>query len=635
MEPAATSACPTTQELGGAWSLAMDPDDAGRASGWATSPDRAARSAPVPGAIQQVFPDQHGIAWYWHRFVAEVSADPDRQLFLEFEFVDYRADVWLNGTPLGTHDGGELPFHFEVTHLVKRAEENLVAVRVVNPSDEPVDGLVIGEIPHRNKVPRGVRSGWQYNYGGIFRPVRLTSVPRLRITDLVASPRWPSGDLPVTVTVCNDTGVSRTGTLTVLVSHGAGGEPVTEATAEGEFRPGESEHRLALSVTAPRSWSPEDPTLYRLDATVRAGDVPDASEHRLSVRCGFRDFRVERGFFRLNGRRVLVRSTHSGNQFPAGAITPQDPDLMRRDFVLAKAAGFNMVRFIAGLPFQEQLDFCDEIGLMVYDECAAAWCLEDSPRMAERFDAATLGMVRRDRNHPSVVIWGLLNETRDGAVCRHAADLLSRLREVDDDRLVLLGSGRWDAQLDTGSVSNPGSREWQFEWGAEEPGVPPAGGLIPDAHARGLPGGYVEGMGDVHLYPVEPRTAAESERIRTIGAGTKPVFVSEFGVGSLLDVWTLTRRYEQEGWPEDLPDGAFFRGLAERLESDWERLGLAGIHATPEEFFRDSHLKQSRQRAHSFSELRANPNLCGYSLTGMLDHGEAERGAADSHDDPP
>ena len=77
-------------------------------------------------------------------------------------------------------------------------------------------------------------------------------------------------------------------------------------------------------------------------------------------------------------------------------------------------------------------------------------------------------MVRRDRNHPSVVIWGLLNETYDGPVFRHAVGYLRRLRALDDTRLVLLSSGRWDGDLAVGSVSNPGEATWRHEWGSEQ-----------------------------------------------------------------------------------------------------------------------------------------------------------------------
>jgi len=137
------------------------------------------------------------------------------------------------------------------------------------------------------------------------------------------------------------------------------------------------------------------------------------------------------------------------------------PDLLRRDLIYSKACGFNMVRFIAGMAHPWQLDLCDEIGLMVYEENMAAWGLQDSPEMGERFDRSVLDMVLRDRNHPAVTIWGLLNETPDGPVFRQAVASLGVVRELDDTRLVLLGSGRWDNQFQIGSASNPGSSEWE------------------------------------------------------------------------------------------------------------------------------------------------------------------------------
>ena len=90
-----------------------------------------------------------------------------------------------------------------------------------------------------------------------------------------------------------------------------------------------------------------------------------------------------------------------------------------------------MIRFIAGIAHPWQLDACDEIGLMVYEESLAGWCLADSPAMAQRFDRSVAEMVHRDRNHPSVVIWGLLNETPDGPVFRHAVESLQLVRFLD------------------------------------------------------------------------------------------------------------------------------------------------------------------------------------------------------------
>jgi len=172
--------------------------------------------------------------------------------------------------------------------------------------------------------------------------------------------------------------------------------------------------------------------------------------HQQDVRCGFRDFRVVNGYFHLNGKRLWLRSTHTGDHYPIGYYEPADPDLLRRDLIYAKTVGLNMVRFIAGMALPEQLDVCDELGLLVYEESLAAWLLGDSPHMGQRFDLSLREMILRDRNHVSVAIWGLLNETRDGPVFRHAASSLPLVRDLDPTRLVCLGSGRWDADLTIG-----------------------------------------------------------------------------------------------------------------------------------------------------------------------------------------
>ena len=143
------------------------------------------------------------------------------------------------------------------------------------------------------------------------------------------------------------------------------------------------------------------------------------------MRCGFREFRFENGFFRLNGRRIFLRSTHTCNHFPVGLKLPPDPDMARRDLLDLKVMGFNMIRFIWGGAERYQLDLCDEIGLMVYEESFASWPMQDSPELAERWERSLSELIRRDRNHPSVVIWGLLNEVRGHAALPSCSGLVA------------------------------------------------------------------------------------------------------------------------------------------------------------------------------------------------------------------
>ena len=602
------------QSLTGLWRCARDPDNRGRTERWFESVREEAEEAPVPGIIQEVFPDYHGVAWYWHRFRPTLSPGAHERCLLRFGAVDYLAEVWLNGAPVGGHEGGETPFALEVTEALRAGEENLLAVRVLNPTDEPIEGIALAETPHRNKRLKGYQPGASYNYGGIIGRVELAVAPAVRIADVFARADASTGEIRVAVAVRNEGSAGAQGRLTACVGPRSTGESLQAVEAAAEFPPGDSAHEMALQVAQARLWSLEEPFLYAVSVALEAtGEEGTRFAHASSVRCGFRDFRVVNGYFRLNGKRIFLRSTHTGNHFPMGQIVSRDPDHQRRDLIYARACGFNMVRFIAGVAWPEQLDLCDEIGLMVYEECLAGWLLEDSPQMAERYDRSIREMVLRDRNHPSVTIWGLLNETEDSPTFRHAVEALALVRSLDDSRLVLLNSGRWDGQLSIGSLSNPGSEEWEHQWGAESPEAP--------ASKRGDEGGYFDQMGDAHVYPSTPHTAPTIEFLRTLGSDTKPVFLSEYGIGSLLDVIDGLRRYEQFGARADLPDAALFRSMAERLEADWERFGMEGTYPFLEDMLRDSQRLHIRQRLLGFDLVRSNPRICGFNVTGMLDHG--------------
>jgi hypothetical protein len=607
----------TTQTLSGQWKLAVDPENKGRDEGWFNSIRPESKEAIVPGVIQQVFPAYHGVVWYWHSFSPDFSRASGDRVLIRFGAVDYLADVWINGQHAGTFEGGETPFEFDITNSLKVQGANLLAVRVLNPTDNPIDGYVLKQIPHRNK-PSIARTGSAFNNGGIMYPVELRLVPTTYITDVFVRPDIKTGVIGVTVAVRNSGSLSVKGILDLTVAPASSGDILQVADKQAEFPAGVSEHELTIKVSQPRLWSLDDPFLYRVTANLTS---ESKQSHQQSVRCGFRDFRIVDGYFYLNDKRVFLKSTHTGNSMPIGQQVSVVGDFGRRDMLYAKASGFNAVRFIAGVAYPEQLDLCDELGLMVYEECYASWCLENSPKMAERFDHSTSSMIRRDRNHPSVTIWGLLNETMvtwTGPVFQEAVNFLPKVRKLDPTRMVLLNSGRFDGQWPIGSASNPGSSEWEHVWGIEGPNVPKI--------QEGLDHPSNEGAGDFHNYSGTPQTSQTDKFLREIGRSTKPVFLSEYGIGSQMNVINEWRHFEQVGARPDLEDGSWYREQSEAFTSDWKRLGFDNVYPFPEDMLRETMRLHARQRTLGFNCIRSNPQLCGYNLTGMLDHGMTGEG---------
>jgi len=605
------------QTLSGVWKLAVDPDNCGRDEYWFERIQPGAQDAPVPGIIQQVYPAYHGVAWYWHSFRPACRHMPGGRTLIRFGAVDYLADVWLNGVYAGSFEGGETPFEFDVTDLIQAEGDNLLAVRVLNPTNEPIDGYILNETPHRNKVIPP-RPGSSFDIGGMMYPVVLRRVQPVYITDLFVRPNVSTGEIAVTISVRNTHAAAVEGSIALNVSPAIGGDVLEATQVQGQLPSGLSEHACVITVAQSRLWNLDDPFLYRVTAVVT---TEASAAHVQSVRCGFREFRIRDGYFYLNGKRIFLKSTHTGNAMPIGIQAPVIPDFIRRDLIYAKAAGFNAVRFIAGLAYPEQLDFCDEIGLLTWESTYAGWCLADSPKMAERYDHSTSEMIRRDRNHPSVAIWELLNETRDGAVFRQAVAFLPKLRDLDPTRLVLLSSGRWDGRWTIGSASNPGSTEWEPVWGVEGSEAPMPAKVDPLHNL-----GYVENAGDAHFYPKVPQMAAANELIRNLGRESKPVLLSEYGIGSLFDVIREWRHFEQVGARPDLEDGSWLREQAEGLYADWKRLGFDDVYPFPEDLLRESQRLHARQRTLGFDLIRANPRLCGYNLTGILDHGMTGEG---------
>jgi hypothetical protein len=588
------------QSLDGAWQLVLDPEDAGRKRAWFKAgglPADACRPVQVPGSLMEVAPGYEGVFWCGRSFTPSVAASGDLRHYLRFGAVAYACEVWLNGALLGSHEGAQSPFEFDVTKALVPGRLNHLTLRITGP--------------------------YAAVYGGISQHVTLVAQPLVRIQDVFARPDLQTARIGLEIALENNSQAPATVALKASCGEYKPRKDLGAVSSKITIAPGPTVTTLAFPVGDPHRWDLDDPFLYSIRLTSdwtaagtagqAAGGAQAARRDSCSLRTGFRDFRIVDGYFRLNGRRIYPKSAHSNWYDPIAIYgTPRTMKYLGQDFALMKSAGFNMFRFIVSAALPEQLDLADELGLLIYSEHETSWPALYKP--GTKFGVSLAGVVGRDRNHPSLVIWGLLNETPPGDTYNSAKAWLRRLRGIDDTRLVLLSSGRWDADLRTGSASNPGSQSWDVYLGGEDPASPaPAGGLPTEI------GAYKAGVGDAHVYQAYPTAWNFVTAFSELGRATRPVFLSEAGLGSSYNALRDQRKMQQAGAAKSAFAWRWITPAVENLQRAWTAYHLETLYPSIEEMLVDSELNAARQREIMFNVVRGNPRINGYSLTSWVD----------------
>lgn len=345
-----------------------------------------------------------GLVWYQRRFDAAPQAG--MRYFVRFGAANYVAEAWLNGQPLGRHEGGFTPFAFEVTEFL-RASGNRLVVGV----DSAHNDL---------SVPPSV-TDWE-TYGGITRSVSLIAVPETYVDDA-----WvrltAAGQILVDVAL---DGPQAAGREVALSIPGLGIR--THATADGAGR-------AQFAVAAPESlkrWSPEDPMLYDVAVTAGADVWRD--------RVGFRTVAVRGSQILLNGEPVFLRgiSLHEEEIGP-DPTRHMTPDAARALLSRVKQGLHgNFVR-LAHYPHDEvMVRAADELGLLVWSEVPVYWRIAwDDPETFATARRMLAENVLRDRNRAAIALWSVGNETpvtpsRNTFMASLAADV----RALDPYRLV-------------------------------------------------------------------------------------------------------------------------------------------------------------------------------------------------------
>lgn len=606
--------------LNGVWNLIKDDKIIGREENYQLG-FKGGIEAKVPGSIAMYY-EGGGIFWYQTEFEGDEIAADDR-VFLSFGGVEYICEIYLNGELLGTHEGKGTGFNIEATKAYKTGK-NLLVLRVNYPASGCVEGFN-GPDLLGHSFGGGIVFDVTLNYTGAAILKAYQVYGNIHTGNIEVDLDTEGKDVEYEISVWDNLPAVRAAGFTVK---------------------GELKGKIEIPVKDFRYWSPQSPYLYNVSIKVYYNGVLSDSA---VVRTGFREFKVdEDGSFMLNGKRIFLKCAHGGIQTPYLPISNEkNLETCRHFLVTLKSAGFNAIRYLESTLAQELFDYCDELGLMVYQEHSSSWKPCGYPVVMESEGRQPKGEVERkfyndltqqimqDRNHPSIVLWGLLNET---VYCRRyeaARDALPLVRSLDRTRLVLLSSGSWDGDLNNGSVCNPFKENWECLWGEEGTDFK-SEQLFEDLDNRRnntsekmphIAAGYWTGSGDAHYYPTVQINTRYFDWMEKLGSGTHPVFLSEFGIGSLFDYPTLARRLEN--LPTTKQD-SYQINLAnendEIIKNYIKNNHLENVFHTTHDLIEASYAEQAKYREQAFSMIRANPNIIGFSMTAVQDHGFAGEG---------
>lgn len=397
----------------------------------------------IPSSWNVSFPDlwsYEGMGWF-RKEVAIPEAWKEKRVVFHSDGANYRTVLYVNGAKVGVHEGGYVAFSFPIHEQLKFGEVNTIAISVDNKS-------LIDRCPME-------RHDW-WTHGGLYRPVRLEITDKVFVddavvvTDALSDPARVLIDTQVVSERAENTGLELQASLI-----GPDGAVAARALAPLTFQGSSAKVELALDVEDALLWSPDSPSLYDLALEVResqSGRRRDLWERRV----GIRTIQFDGPRLLVNGKPFYIQGINRYENYADTGMTPNDSAL-RRDIHLIKSIGGNAVRCHYTYS-PETYDRLDEEGLFAV--CEVPLYQWGRPgHSTKNLDAAKVqlrGMIQTLRNHPSVMMWSVSNETRtrprekgeehrllSEMVVKGNLELVDIVHEMDPTRPAIEPSNRW------------------------------------------------------------------------------------------------------------------------------------------------------------------------------------------------
>ena len=384
--------------------------------------------------------DFHPCVWY-RRTVQVPFEWSGQRIRLHFGAVDYRAQVWVNGQLVVTHEGGHTPFWADITPALSSTEAEII----VCAEDDPHDLAKPRGKQDWLRKPHGI---WYPRTTGIWQTVWLEPIPETHLGELRLTPDAKAFGITLEAQVVGDS-ADQNSPLSLEVTLRLGDEILVQDTlgvVNGRVKrtlhledPGIDDARRRLV------WSPERPTLLDLELKLkRGGDVLD----EVTSYTAMRSVSTRGGSFFLNERPYFLRLALDQGYWDDSLLAAPSDDALRKDVELAKAMGFNGVRKHQKLETPRYLYWADKLGLLVWTELPSAYAF--TPQTGERLTKEWLEALNRDYNHPCVVAWVAFNESWGvpdlplSAAQRNLVAALYYLAKANDTTRPVVGNDGWE-----------------------------------------------------------------------------------------------------------------------------------------------------------------------------------------------
>lgn len=581
-----------SQSLDGSWQIVFDPTNGGGARQWVREenfPREQGREIAVPSCWELIEKDYEGVAFYRRTFTVPNSWQ-GKVVRLQFDAVNFRAEVWLNATAVGSHEGGFTPFKFRVDDLLKFDGENTLIVRVVGPillQNKRVDGMGPMETPQW----RGAITG------GIWQPVRLIATGDVYVKDVFIETSL--ADNTATFHTELEHGGEKTVPAQVEITIRSGEQTVAHTSETLSLKPGTTRQSWALTIPRAMYWSPDNPHLYSAAIRVSFGDT---ASDLWETRFGLREFTIRDKKFYLNGKPLYLKASFFEGLYPVKLAYPDSREMAAREIRLAKDAGFNMIRPWRKPPPPMWLDLADEMGVLTVGSLAIE-CMDlpaESASLPGWVANEVRESIRRDRSRTCLVQWELFNELKRPVLKRLLHPMSVLARQLDPTRLILDESGGWaqGANIYLPYESEPSK--------------------FNDIHD--YPGPQV----NEEVYTKLLLTGAKThEEMREMGLGGRlpgrnvvpglMTFFSELGYGSLPDLVDNNRRFAEAGNPI-APPTVYHQRLAEEQRQALKESGFDKIYPDLQTFCLEQQQIHGAANKRMIEAVRCNPNVAGYCI---------------------